>query len=141
MPSLIVDTRQRAGGGPLRISEIAKPLEMRYRSPHTRSRTKDYLYEAQISVMVTGLDDWVWTAYCFVDVYFKAQNHPEQVECLSNYGTKLDPHSCGQYPADRPIWSPREYFLRTLSSRIEQVKQEWDNAVSILTQNMQTYVS
>jgi hypothetical protein len=92
----------------------------------------DHIYEAQVSVMVTGLDHWFWTAYCFADVYFKGQEHNERVQ--QYHINHRDPHSGGKFDLHPPIWDPREYFLRTLVSRMEQVKQEWNNAVFMLLQ-------
>lgn len=101
----------------------------------------DFIYEAQLSVMIAGLDDWVWTGYCFVDVYFKEGRHCEHVDhySLPPHGF-ADPHSCGQFPADPPKWLPREYFLRALLGRMEQVKQEWTNSVTRLMQGIDPYV-
>lgn len=45
--------------------------------------------------MVTGVDDWVWTAYSFVDVYFKRVGHSEDVNTLYEQTHRLDPHSSG----------------------------------------------
>lgn len=106
---------------------------------HTQP-SHDYIYEAQISVLVTGIDDWVWAAYCFADVYFKPEGHSETVEHYSNSQIKLDPPSCGRHPANPPVWIPREYYLRALSSRMDQVKQEWNNSVSRLVQQTEPYV-
>ena len=30
----------------------------------------EQIHEAQISVLVTGIDEWYWTVYCSVDNYF-----------------------------------------------------------------------
>lgn len=132
-----MDARRRADGKPLRRSEESIPLQA---APNTDSDDRDYVYEAQISVMVTGIDDWVWAAYCLADIYFKGEEHTESVEHYSNQQIMLDPHSCGRYPANPPIWNPREYYLRALSCRMEQVKQEWSNSVSQLIQQTEPYV-
>jgi hypothetical protein len=108
--------------------------------PAITDRMQDYIYEAQISVLVTGIDDWVWAAYCFVDVYFKDAGHSERVHHYSDPRVRMDPHSCGKHPADPPTWIPREYFLRALQARIEQVKHEWNNSVSRLMQQIEPYV-
>ena len=31
---------------------------------------REYLCEAQISVVLTGVDEWFWTAYCLAEAYF-----------------------------------------------------------------------
>ena len=100
----------------------------------------DYIHEAQLSVMVTGLDHWFWTAYCFSDIYFKDQDHIEQLSTLARPLNPLDPHSCGKFSLNQPIWDPRHYFLRTLSCRMEQVKQEWNNTVFQLFEDIEPCV-
>lgn len=138
MIASLKDTRKRLDGRALRISEEVIPLQIDNRAPKKAKKQTEYLYESQISLMVTGIDDWVWAGYCFVDVYFKDENHRERVEQISN--ARIDPHSCGKYPADPPIWTPREYFLRALSARMQQIKQEWDNSVSRFIQQIEPYV-
>ena len=66
----------------------------------------NYIHEAAISVMVTGFGDSFWTAYCFVDAYFKDTMHKESGDHYR--GTLLDPVSAGKYSNEPPIWeSPR----------------------------------
>jgi len=100
----------------------------------------DFIHEAQVSVMVTGLDNWFWTACCFSDIYFKDEDHNEQVSTLSTPAHPMDPHSCGKFSLNLPIWDPRHYFLRTLSCRMEQVKQEWNNTVFQLFEDIEPCV-
>ena len=134
------DTRRRADGTPFRRSEEVIPLQLKDPMPIANNRLNNFIYEAQLSVMVTGIDEWVWSAYCFADVFFKEDDHSERVEYYFNPDTKLDPTSCGRFPANPPVWIPREYFLRALSCRTEQVKQEWNNSVSRLIQQIEPYV-
>ncbi|CAG8957343.1 hypothetical protein HYFRA_00010769 [Hymenoscyphus fraxineus] len=110
----------------------------------------DYIYEARCSVMVAGIDDWLWTAYCFVDVNFKGSEHRESIENYANPGAPgppnlvppaRDPLSCGKREANKPIWNPREYFLYILSIRMEQVKQEWENSVFLLLQHIKPCIN
>lgn len=106
----------------------------------TEHKKRDFIHQAQISVMVTGIDDWFWTAYCFVDTYFKSVGHSESAQHFSDLGWANDPFSCGKYAINRPIWTPRHYFLQVLSCRMEQVKQEWNNSVSRLFNLIDPYV-
>jgi len=76
-----------------------------------------------------------------VDTYFKGPTHSEQVEHYSHPNLHLDPHSCGSYDADIPVWDPREYFLRALSARMDQVTQEWNNTVEQLTPQIEAFVT
>jgi hypothetical protein len=128
----------------LRRSEEVIPLEMKghdHAAPRSAEddRSKDHIHEAQISFMVTGIDNWFWTAYTFVDTYFKDDDNTESAASYcrtSPENPPMDPHSCGQYEADKPIWNPRHYFLRSLSCRMEQVKQEWNNVIFQLFQQI-----
>jgi hypothetical protein len=139
--AIIMDIRKRSDGTPFRRSEEVIPLQISNQvSGAQPRRLNDYIHEAQLSVMVTGVDDWVWSAYCFADVYFKGRGHSERVEHYFNPDTKLDPSSCGRFPANPPVWIPREYFLRALSARTEQVKQEWNNSVFRLIQQIEPHV-
>jgi hypothetical protein len=70
MDSIISDTRRKPDGTPLRLAEKLIQLQMREPEPNQTEQESDYIYEAQLSLMVTGVDDWVWNSYCFVDGYF-----------------------------------------------------------------------
>jgi hypothetical protein len=144
MESMIEDKRE------LRRSEQVMYLPMQDDVSLSSNELPEFIYESQLSVMVTGIDDWVWAAYCFVDIYFKAHGTAE--ECIeqveyyanprvyANARVERDTHSCGKYPASLPIWDPREYFLRSLSARMEQVREEWTNSVNLLIYQIEPYV-
>lgn len=101
-----------------------------------KPRVPEYLYEAQISILVTGIDEWVWTAYCFTDTFF------ENAESVKSYSTKrLDAPTGGEMLIDDPVWNPREYFIRILSRRIMQVTKEWGSVVSTLEARLGKFVS
>jgi hypothetical protein len=130
---------KRRNGKPLRRSEEVIHLEA-HDQPEDDECMIDYIHEAQISIMIAGIDDWFWTAYCFVDVYFKDEENSELVHRLSTSSRPMDPHTCSKYDLDRPIWNPRHYFLRILACRMEQVKQEWSNAVFQLFEEIEPCV-
>ena len=134
-PNAHRDARLR-NGKPLRRSEEVIHLSL---DPLHPTLERDYIHEAQVSIMVIGIDDWFWTAYCFADIYFKGEEHTEQVHVM--HRNNADPHSCGKYFLDRPIWNPRHYFLRSLSCRMEQVKQEWYNTIFQLFEDIEPCVS
>jgi hypothetical protein len=98
----------------------------------------DYMFEAQLSIVITGLDNWFWTAYCLADVYFKGLNHVDDVNYY--YQEKLDPISGGRESLTTPQWDPREYFLIVLSYRIVQVREEWKNVISELLRQIKPHV-
>ena len=86
---------------------------------------ENYLYEAQVSLVITGIDDKAWTAYCIDDTYFEEDKDIAFLE--ANHDTFMDPVLFCSSSLDRPDWSPREYFLRALNAHIERVEQEWRN--------------
>ena len=95
----------------------------------------EHLYEAQISVVVTGIDEWFWTAYCCTDTYFGSE---ESVHYYHEHG--LDAPTGGEKSTDYPIWNPREYFLLVLSCRVKQTTKEWSNAIVALEKRLQYFV-
>ena len=99
------------------------------------SDPNEFLYEAQISFVIVGLDEGVWTAYCRTETYFGSE---ESIECYYQRGH--DAPSGGVKPMHYPVWNPREYFLLILSSRIRQSTQEWFNTVRTLEARIQYHV-
>ena len=100
-----------------------------------RLGSREHLYEAQISVLVTGVDEWFWTAYCFADTYFGSD------ESIQYYHkNKLDALAGGEKSARFPVWNPREYFLSILSRRLKQVTKEWSNVIEALEMRLRSYV-
>jgi hypothetical protein len=90
---------------------------------------KEFFYEAQVSVLLVGIDEWVWTLYCLVETHF-SETEPEDVK--SNIGIDQDAPSGEGANYSSPIWNPREYFLLVLSRRLRQVRFEWANIVQTL---------
>lgn len=114
-------------------------------SPSLTIASTDFIHEAQISCVITGSDDWRWTAYCFVDTYFDEEDSRESLvqyaEHRQNGGFESCPLTRGTCDASLPIWSPRYYFLRVLEVRTSQVVREWHNTVSMLARRIEDYVS
>lgn len=98
-------------------------------------QTKEFIYEAQISFLISGFDEWFWKAYCFVDTFFFSENS------LQSYHEQgLDAASGGERYADLPVWNPREYFLLVLARRFRQVTKEWSVLVNTLDARLEIYV-
>ena len=36
-----------------------------------------FYYEAETSFLITGVDEWHWTAYCCVDTFFDGELEPD----------------------------------------------------------------
>jgi hypothetical protein len=90
------------------------------------------IHRAQISCVVHGSNEWQWTAWAFEDtnhdweeeddIYADATTHNDEVVFIE------DPITCG-LDANKPIWRPREYFVKALEIRMKDVRDEWDYLV------------
>jgi hypothetical protein len=133
------DHRQDANASPLR-----QFLDISFLNPKS-SKSSNFLYEAQISCVVAGSDEYRWVAYCFVDTYFDVGEAKETVQSyhedsLADEGMFTDPFTFGERDADDPIQKPREYFLEVFRVRIDQVKCEWEQVVANVQENIRKYV-
>jgi hypothetical protein len=88
------------------------------------------LYEAQISVTITGIDNWVWTAFGIVDTYFGSKESVDAYHQMTAPTGQPDPLTAGQTAANNPIWTPREYFFRVFEIRLNEVRREWTNIIN-----------
>jgi hypothetical protein len=137
---LIEDTRGGYGRKHLRRS-WRLPFLSSCKSP-LRSYVGDQcLYEAQISVTVTGIDHRTWTAYGFLDTYYGSNKTTDSnpIERLRTNQIN-DPLS-----ADRTVWNelpptPREYFFRVFETRIRQVRREWRAIIDAVEKDIARYV-
>ncbi|KAI0816596.1 hypothetical protein GGR55DRAFT_627679 [Xylaria sp. FL0064] len=143
-PLYFKDERYMKDGRPLRRSQRLGFLD---ETPWgvRETQSEDCIYEAQISCLVAGLDDSSYIGYVFVDTYHDGPNSDESVKSYyekSNTSGRysMDALSGGTLQADLPLWSPRLYFLRVFELRIEQVKEEWVNAVFVIQNKMSTYI-
>jgi len=140
---LLKDTRKKTGGKSLRESRklpfLSRPL-----NASTSTDGVHCLYEAQMSVVVTGIDHWVWVAYGFFDTYFESKDMVAWYDQLS--GTRgrrkgrADPLAAGLIDADKPIWTPREYFFKVLEIRMNQVLREWNGIFLWVEKEVKQYV-
>ena len=103
----------------------------------------EYLYEAQITCVVSGTDNWKWLAYCLVDTYFETAATRESVESYhldAIDGMRSDPLTLSRNDAAKPITAPRDYFMRVLEVRANQVREEWVNVLESLGSRINEYV-
>ncbi|KAM7193431.1 hypothetical protein V8F33_007810 [Rhypophila sp. PSN 637] len=146
----IQDQRQRADQEPLRSSWNLDSLDFDA-DLRPRSTLQDCIYEAQVSLIVIGFEQ-SWVALSFVDTYcrgaednregvqyYAEENKDRDVEetCINDF--KMDPLSKGIIDADRPIWEAKEYFLRILVCRTDQVRKKWHNVVYRVLQLLRRY--
>lgn len=126
-----------------RTHRIRKSQEVKYlhksQGGGVETSIQEQIFEAHLSLLVTGIDNRFWTAYSFADVYFKTPNCSETAEYY--HQANEDPHSGGKDAANQIIWDAREFFLRILACRVEQVREEWNNVISQLLQNIEPHVS
>ena len=65
----------------------------------------EQIHEAHISLLVAGIDEWYWTAYCCVDRYFGSEDNIQFY--LDN---QFDaPIGGSERRTEFPVWNPREY--------------------------------
>jgi hypothetical protein len=110
------------------------------------------LYEAQVSCVVYGHDEWQWTACAFLDnahesgdlydaeeVYDGDGEDGVAVVGLKIDGFDEDPIATGLH-ASMPIWRPRQYFTKTLEVNIKEVSQEWHELIHKMECDIIAYV-
>lgn len=160
------DDRIKSNHKPLRRTGDLKFLKLAPGPVSMEEIDFDCIYEVQISVLVTGVDHWSWTAFAFVDTYYKraatdgspadqantseeesqwnqesVEFYHEQFKQFKDAQVNPDPLTGGQYNAEPPTWRPREYFLEVLRSRVRQVNREWHNTVFRVLQKIEPHVS
>jgi hypothetical protein len=94
-------------------------------------------HEAQISFLLTGIDEWFWMSYCLVDTYFGSGL--ERANYLDE-DNLIDPASSSIWLM-YPTWNPREYFLRVLNRRMMQATGEWTTLIKTFEDRLVAYVS
>jgi hypothetical protein len=135
---LAKDSRVRADRTPLRDSWMLPSPSMDVQTAVSTDR--DWcVYEAHISVTVTGLDPFVWTAYGLVDTYFSTEDSVETYHLQNGFG-RPDPFGAGITDADLPIWEPREYFLKIAKIRMWGLVREWRGIIDRMETDIQQYV-
>ncbi|KAJ5759384.1 tumor suppressor protein LOH1CR12 [Penicillium odoratum] len=95
---------------------------------------QDAIYEAQLSLIVFGVDEFFWTAYFCEDAYLRANN--PIAEYLQD---EVDGPSSGLRMSQFPIWDPRYYFLSILVIRTSQITMEWAVLMEIITDDLEKH--
>ena len=134
------DHRLHANGRPLRQSQDVSFLDW-------SSGSSSFLYEAQVSCLVSGTDDSRWVAYAFVDNYFEVDGDGRETvssyheDSLGEGCLRVDPLTFGTCPVDMPVWNPRKYFLMVLRVRLNHINREWQHLVTKIKESIREYVS
>jgi hypothetical protein len=101
------------------------------------------LYEAQTSVVVTGIDNWVWTAYGIVDTYFGSKESLQHYHKENGPSAQVDPLAAGHIlaiPSVSLIWAPREYFFKIVAIRMNEARRAWRKIIDEVESSVKQYV-
>jgi hypothetical protein len=128
--------RRKLRGRPLRKTE---PLPLRIESSDKEDL---YYHEAQTSSLCWGPDEWFWTEIFLVDTYFGSEPRLRTYLDSTKPGGGNDPPlGGGGTMRFSPHFDPREYFLRKLDRRFDQVAKEYSALIETFDQRMEEYVS
>jgi hypothetical protein len=111
--------------------EMLETLEMET----TKTENDSFYFQAQISFLLSGVDEWHWTAYCCVDTFFGSEKDPAWY-----VSRQFDGPPGGGRVEFLPIWNPREYFLFVCARRLNQATKEWTNVILKLESRLDEYV-
>jgi len=120
------DARQGPDGKPLRRSWVLGPAITKERG--TRHVKSHVVYEAQVSMTLSGIDNRTYTAYGVMDTYWESKS-PHSVEAhheLWKQSGLWDPMSVRTRDVEAPIWDARIYFLSVWSANLDRIVREWD---------------
>lgn len=129
------DHRFDKNGEPLRQYKDVSVLDW------NRTGSRAFVYEGQVSCVVTGIDEWRWVAYCLTDSFFDeeaGETEPQYGIDVSS-GVHANPFAYGATDAEIPMKRPREFFLKILEIRVNQVKREWQRVARKVHQSIRKY--
>ncbi len=141
--SSFIDSR-KFKGKPLRYSQSLSFLAGKSipSQKTSNSNQSDYLYQGQMSCVVSGIDKYKWIAYLLADTYLESGDQSFVEYLHDDYlegGLRRDPLTDGVCDAEIPTWDPREYFLKVLEIQSTKVRQEWVNLVDSLQRIIREY--
>ncbi|KEY74448.1 hypothetical protein S7711_04486 [Stachybotrys chartarum IBT 7711] len=99
---------------------------------------RSFLYEAEISCIITSPHDHHWAGWCFVDTYYAAKADVREScvyyyeESLGSEGVRSDPFLYGTKTVHEPLWSAAEFFLNFVWVRMRQAKTHWHQVVNMV---------
>ena len=134
-----------ARGKRLRDSEDLSILIRNKTEPESQENYR--LHKAQMSCIIHGFDEWHWVAYAFEDTEHDPKVDDDEVddgevggdEAIFPQEIDEDLIVCG-HDANKPIWRPRQYFLKAFEVHIKIVREEWDELVHKLEADRMEYV-
>lgn len=130
------DSRQLASGKSLRRSVEIPYIKSLGDSP-TSADPVGWIYETQVSIHISLVDQDCWTAYVFEDTYFKSDKEAgtfsESLQEASYYCLDALAGARGSgIPDSTNSTDPLEYFLRLCEARIEKAHIAWATIVEEL---------
>ena len=101
---------------------------------------KPMIYEGIASFLLIGIDEWFWTVYCLVDVFFKKDDQDRE-SARTYFTSELDAPLGNSCECQFPVWNPRQYLLRALRVRVRQITREWRNTAHAIQDILGSEVS
>lgn len=113
--------------------------------PKLDNSETEYVYEAKMSCLVSGISRYSWRGYLFNDLYFEID---EDSECVAGFhedqedlGPRVDPLAAGKRPIYPLPGDPREYFLIIFEVRLRKVVKECQQVCVAVHNAIEAYVS
>ena len=98
-----------------------------------------HYYEAKVSYVIFGLDDFFFTSYLLTDTY-QGETEVQRDKYATAYGGRgLDPACMRSF--EFPFWNPREHMFASLATRLGQVTKELTQMMNMFDKHMRRYVS
>jgi hypothetical protein len=100
-----------------------------------------FYYEGQTSLLITGVDECLWTTLCLVDTWYGGEENLREYLENCPEGEGFDPPHGGCRQMTDPFFNSREYFLAVMSRRITQATEEMTILIETFDERMVVYVS
>lgn len=100
------------------------------------------IYETQISIHISIIDQSCWTAYVFEDTYYKRGKEANSLRRFLRGSSSFSPDALAGAAGsggelDSTLFeTPMEYFITLLEARIKQSCLAWDKIVEELERNV-----
>ncbi|OCK97664.1 uncharacterized protein K441DRAFT_367704 [Cenococcum geophilum 1.58] len=98
-----------------------------------------FYYEGQTSLLITGVDECLWTTLCLVDAWYGGEENLRGYLENCPEGEGFDPPHGGCRQMTDPFFNSREYFLAVMSRRITQATKEMTILIETFDERMVVY--
>lgn len=134
-------SRRKSKGSPVRIALDLPFAGITDDTSTTPPKGVERLYQAQVSVVVTGIDNRIWSAYAFIDAIEDKDTVTHYHQEAQDLGLPPDPLACSRIMVEaRRFLPPKRYFLKVFQIRIDKVKCEWQYIVRRFQEEVKKYV-